>query len=348
MEIVTLSSATARSSSPPLTSNGHATDMSALPPTGATTTTALNDTAAAPATPTPTPLSFHFSSMPRPPPSTHAYLMMSDSQADREQKKCTFIFVNALQIQFGRGKAALGEEIPDSAPSTGFLTHPSPSSPIIRLSFGDRRSVSRVHMLIRWNESAQVWQAIAVGKNGFRFNGQRYLPVEMGAAESGGANPTATAAGGSTPSDSTIAPSIASLPSHHSSLFRIGVGSEAVMFYFCPALPGQARQRKEGGDGGKKSVEKEREKESEAPKRKRKKEDTEAKPTLGKDKVKEESKKKRQPTDASRQKMKKKGDEDASTEDSHEQSMKKKRRRKSDGIVTKSSRKNNGDSSASS
>lgn len=113
-----------------------------------------------------------------------------------------------------------------------------PKSDPATLSLGADKQVSRQHLEIRWSRAQRRWELRAMGKNGVWSEGVKYEAGEFDEAHPE-REPTLV------------------LSSRKATPLRIGLGDDACMFYFCPALvprapraptsPSKADGGKEGG-----------------------------------------------------------------------------------------------------
>jgi len=94
-------------------------------------------------------------------------------------------------------------------------------------------------MHLGWNASARRWEARALGKNGFWLGRTKFIPLDCDPA---------TGAGVLTGGAVAVAKPCP-LPNDQASLLRIGLGQEATMFYFVPALQPDASGSAAGAGG---------------------------------------------------------------------------------------------------
>lgn len=123
----------------------------------------------------------------------------------------------------GRSHTPAGLQVPDSNPPC--------------LSLGEDKTVSRSHLQLNWDEKQRRWVLHVTGKNGFWYGSQKIAPPA-----------TNEESKSSIPADS---PSSLTLSSRRASQLRIGLGDDACIIYFAPALkPAERKKSSPKKDGG--------------------------------------------------------------------------------------------------
>ena len=101
------------------------------------------------------------------------------------------------------------------------------------LSLGENKHISRSHLRIDWDSTAHQWRMTVMGKNGFWYGPDKYVPNDQSPSIS-----SSSSSSGNVPSSSIL------LHRRRASQIRIGAGEDACIFYFMPALDEATTRKK--------------------------------------------------------------------------------------------------------